>query len=294
MASDSVSGGFHDEVKTKTIRIFHDHISADIAASKLKANGIECWIHADDCGGMYPNLTGAGGVRLIVQIADAEAANELLEAQAEPVNESGDAPGFATVMKDISEQENRTWSVPIILALGIFSILLFLNLWTGKIGTKTVYHHKNGKVESRWNYRNGYLFSFFVDRNLDGAWDTWNYYEDGERTRSEYDNNFDGKPDVFWTYSDGAVVKMEKDTDFNGVPDEFYTYKFEVPLQCEIRPNRSQFVTQRYLYKDGVLVQILRGGDRMGNFEESVFYDPFGNPFRTNMATFKLLPGTAK
>ena len=64
MASDSGNGGLHDEVKTVTIRTFSSHEATQLAASNLEAHGIKCWINADDCGGMYPNLTAPGGVRL--------------------------------------------------------------------------------------------------------------------------------------------------------------------------------------------------------------------------------------
>jgi len=94
--------------------------------------------------------------------------------------------------------------------------------------------------------------------------------------------NFDGKPDETWTYSNGVVVKMEKDTDFNGTPDEFCTYKHGVVQQVDIRPNGAKYATQRQLYQNGVLVEILRGGDASGNFNEVVRYDPFFNPISTN------------
>ena len=84
MASESDNGGPHDEVKTVTIRTFNSHEAAELAAANLEAHGIECLVNADDCGGMYPNLTTAGGVRLLVRASDAETAVALLNAQASP------------------------------------------------------------------------------------------------------------------------------------------------------------------------------------------------------------------
>src|SRR5665213_2073011 len=84
MASESDNGGLHDEVKTAIIRTFSSHEAAQLAASNLEAHGIKCWVNADDCGGMYPNLTAASGVRLSVRASDAEAAIALLNGQASP------------------------------------------------------------------------------------------------------------------------------------------------------------------------------------------------------------------
>src|SRR5450432_898693 len=63
--SESHISGLHDEVKTVTIRTFSYYDSAELARSNLEAHGVQCWVNADDCGGMYLNLTAANGVRLV-------------------------------------------------------------------------------------------------------------------------------------------------------------------------------------------------------------------------------------
>lgn len=78
MAAEPTDDGFHHEVKTVVIRNFSSQDTAELAAANLEAHGIEYWVNADDCGGMYPNLTAAGGVRLLVRASDAEAAIALL------------------------------------------------------------------------------------------------------------------------------------------------------------------------------------------------------------------------
>ena len=82
--SEVTSGGLYDEKKTLTIRIFSSYEDAGQAAAKLEAYGIKCWVNADDCGGWYPNLTAAAGVRLHVLAEDAEIAVALLEAKPSP------------------------------------------------------------------------------------------------------------------------------------------------------------------------------------------------------------------
>jgi hypothetical protein len=174
---------------------------------------------------------------------------------------------------------------------------------TSKIGTKTYYHHVNGKVNKEWIYRNGHEAEFSEDRNLDGIMDHWVHYDAyGYISRSEYDNNFDGKPDETWIYSNDTLVAMEKDTDFNGTPDLFCTYRYGILQQADFKPNGSQFTVTRELYQNGVLTDILRGGDRNGNFKEDMHYDPFlnripisFNPINTNASTaFQLLSPTFK
>jgi hypothetical protein len=143
-------------------------------------------------------------------------------------------------------------------------------------------------------YRDGHLVEVVQDRNLDGKWDRWAYYENGRVVRSELDNNFDGKPDEFVTYSNGSPVTMERDTDFNGVSDEFVAYQDGEIQRADFRPNGAQFATQRRIYKNDVLVEILFGGDR-GDFKEAVRYDPFLNPIGTNIPTaFELPPPPSK
>lgn len=131
-------------------------------------------------------------------------------------------------------------------------------------------------------YRNNHLVEFLKDRNLDGRWDYWVDYQRGIRVRSVMDNNFDGKPDEWWTFSNGETATMEKDTDFNGTPDLFCIYSNDMLQQADFKPNGSKFVTMREIYKNGVLTEILRGGDSNGIFKEDVLYDPFFNPISTN------------
>ena len=82
--SESADQKIKAEDKPVIIRIFSSHEAAEQAAAKLEAHGITCWVDADDCGGMYPNLTTAAGVRLHVRAEDAEVAVALLDAKPSP------------------------------------------------------------------------------------------------------------------------------------------------------------------------------------------------------------------
>ena len=58
-------------------RTFLNHFDADIAKSALEADGIECFIRSDDCGGMRPHFW-LEGVELLLHQEDVEHAEEIL------------------------------------------------------------------------------------------------------------------------------------------------------------------------------------------------------------------------
>jgi len=285
MASEPANGGSQDDVKAETIQVFTNHETASIAAANLQAHGIHCWINADDGGGMLPNFTAPEGVRLLVRASDATAAIGLLTTQPSSADMPADNELEAATTTPPARTDTRKKFAPGQAFIGIVAgvLLCLFYQWYDQLGKKVHYHYtKDGKTDKAWVYQDGRLVEFLHDRNLDGAWDEWTYYEQGGVKRALVDNNFDGVPDETWTYSNGALVKMEKDTDFNGIPDEFCTYKYGVIQQVDIKPNGAKFATQRDLYQNGVLVEVLRGADGSGNFKETVRYDPFFNPISTN------------
>jgi hypothetical protein len=280
--------GSCNEVKTVVIRAFSNHEAAQLAASNLEAHGIKCWVSADDCGGMYPNLTAASGVRLSVATSDAEAAVALLNAPASPAEikqvetEAVASSSPEPVSEKQPAQGQMLFGIVIGVILGV--ILCLFYQWVNGLGTKTYYHYSHGIADEEWVYRDGHLVEFLQDRNLDGKWDEWTYYEHGRPVRAEYDNNFDGKPDEWWTFSDDGNDTLQEDTDFNGIPDEFCTYKHRIIQQLEIRPNGLKYAITREIFKNGVLTEVWRGGDSNGHFKEVVRYDPFFNPISTNLS----------
>ncbi len=62
------------------------------------------------------------------------------------------------------------------------------------------------------------------DTNHDGKPDQWQYYENGQITRTEADTNFDGKVDEIGYFSNGKLVKLEKDSDYDGKMDKWVEY----------------------------------------------------------------------
>jgi hypothetical protein len=295
MASEPSDDDFHDEVRTVTIRIFSSHDAAELARSNLEAHGIECWVNADDCGGWYTNLTAPGGVRLLIRASDVEAAIALLDAQASPVeiNQTETEAVIAAPPETVPLKKLAWVQILVGIVMGVILCLLYQS--TSNFGVKTYYHHIHGKVNEKWTYRNGYVAEFSEDRNLDGVMDYWVHYDEyGRESGAEYDNNFDGKADEWWTFSNDGTETLQKDNDFNGIPDEFCVYKNRIVQQVDMKPNGSKFTTTREIFQNGVLTEILRGGDSNGNFKEDVHYDPFFNPISPNMNPFQLLSPSAK
>jgi hypothetical protein len=67
---------------TVTLKTYATEVAAEADAACLKANGIECQLSADDCGGMLSAMDNYSGVKLSVAEKDAESARELLNAPA--------------------------------------------------------------------------------------------------------------------------------------------------------------------------------------------------------------------
>jgi hypothetical protein len=290
MTPESDSAG---EAGRVVIRSFATRDAAEMVAAQLEANGIACWIAADDCGGMLPNLAMAEGVRVLVSRSDAEEARALLDLPSPPAGFEGEnepPPENPPLTGDRPPKRFAPGQILIGVVIGFLATSFYEQ---AVHAPPTTYYHytADGKAEGKWVYLHGNLVKHFEDRNLDGVWDHWAYYDKhGFVTNSLYDNNFDGKPDETWTYSNGNLLTMEKDNDFNGVPDEFCIYKYGIVQQMDMRPNGSKLSTLREIFSNGVISEIWHGEESNGHFWEIVKYDPFLNPVSTNFESYPLLP----
>ena len=61
------------------LRVFNNEVEAGIAKELLRDGGVRSFVLKDDAGGMEPHLQLSGGVRLVVNRADAEHAHQILE-----------------------------------------------------------------------------------------------------------------------------------------------------------------------------------------------------------------------
>ncbi len=60
------------------LKIFDNEIDAVMAQQVLQEAGITSFVFKDDAGGMEPQLQRTGGVRLVVNRADAQRARQML------------------------------------------------------------------------------------------------------------------------------------------------------------------------------------------------------------------------
>jgi len=61
------------------LRVFNNEIDAGMAQQVLHEGGITAFVFKDDAGGMEPQLQRSGGVRLVINRADAQRAHQMLK-----------------------------------------------------------------------------------------------------------------------------------------------------------------------------------------------------------------------
>jgi len=61
------------------VKMFSSEMEAGMAQQMLQGAGVKAFVSQDDAGGMEPQLQRTNGVRLLVNRADAERAQEILE-----------------------------------------------------------------------------------------------------------------------------------------------------------------------------------------------------------------------
>ncbi len=66
------------------IRIFSNETEAAMAQQVLEQAGVRSFVFKDDAGGMEPHLQRTGGIRLVLNRADAERAAEILKPMENP------------------------------------------------------------------------------------------------------------------------------------------------------------------------------------------------------------------
>lgn len=269
---------------TKGILIwnFGSMTDADLAASQLRSAGLDCTVTSDDCGGMYPPL---GSIKLMVDADAADAARDLLRqagvgSELIRNGETMNAPGANGVRPQVYRFNSGLVIGLIVGALLHFGYTTFQQ---HRYGTFDYDHDGDGLPDEEVVWRNGQYVESRFDYNADGRPDAWNHYQKSVTTHGEADVNFDGKIDTWSTNSAKSFISaMRFDTDFNGVPDGTATYEHGSTKQVDWRPNGTNAVLLRQLYRHGVLDEELRDLNGDGFFDVTIKYDPFMTPVRTN------------
>ena len=271
------------------IKTFPNLTDGEMAASILRANKIAAWLQADDCGGMYPSLDSAQGVKLMVHAADAEAARMLLSAPpdstdaATQVVSAAPAPHASLPRMRLALSQIAVGSIA-----GVLLCLLYQH--TSQLGTHTYAYDNNhdGVPDNFMVYRDGLCVEQSLDRDFDGKPDSWDYYDtEGKRKEWKTDDNFDGRIDGTWRYTNGVAAEAKLDTDFNGTTDVTYFFQNDLLKEANWRPNGSMAVSLRQFFRNGMLAEEWRDTNRDGSFDTTNRFDTFQNRIETN--TFRLI-----
>jgi len=133
----------------------------------------------------------AGRVRLVVRASDAETAIALLDTQTSSAKTTQMEIEALLLQRPFPKENWRSDKYSPELLSGVLLCLLYQ--WTNRIGTKPI---TTGNTINVGCIAMGSWVEFLEDRNRDGIWDYWVYYDEhGQVIRTECDNNFDGKPD---------------------------------------------------------------------------------------------------
>lgn len=277
------------EAASIVFRTFSQELPAERAASTLRAAQIEAYIATDDCGGLFPALSGDAPFRLIISEVHWQAAEQVL-ADAEgrtavPVRESvpGIKPAKPMDSSPPSDLRGKIRSL-VVFALGIVAGVLAL------LGYQRIQETFSGTVERDFNsdgrtdgwdtYVKGQYSRVATDHNGDEQPDVWYYYEDGMTTKWEEDFNFDGKIDIWGTYDGRQLPSQSKeDRDFDGKPDVTHFFQFGLLKESHyilpILPD-SGLVWKKCFYTNGLLREELLDRNRDGKFDERLFFDVYG------------------
>jgi hypothetical protein len=269
----------------KTIRTFTNVAEAGFASSLLEAAGIQTLLAGEESFQMTPGLA-TGGIRLQVREEDEERALEVLKD-----GFYGAEDGPAKAGGTGGSGESRVSPGLFVSGAILLSLLVAgVRYWYVQIQAEGVppavqrisrdYNHDE-RPDHNWIYERGVLTSAEVDTNYDGRIDIWEKFDPESRpASSEHDVNFDGKVDTWYVYRQGQLESGRRDTDFDGRADWFSTYKDGVIVQDECRPNESEVVVRRILYRDGVPHEEYVDENGDGTFDYLEKMDLFGNPSR--------------
>jgi hypothetical protein len=269
----------------KTVKTFTNLAAAGFASSLLEACGIPALLADEQSYLMLPG-NATGGIRLQVGDQDLERAVRVLK-------EGPDAPAASTVSApseapETSENRSRIPVSVFVVAAVVLAFLAFavhqfreqrrsVSIRPDYYRSEKDYNH-DGEPDHFYTYLGGKIFKAEVDRNLDGKVDEWESFDrEGRLEHVERDQNFDGRPDVWYFYENGSLVRSEQDTDFNGKPDWFSYYENGMLVRSDCRPNGSEVVVRRLIYKDGMLREEWVDEDQDGKFDYKILCDPFGN-----------------
>lgn len=261
-----------NDKKNVVVETYINETDARLAQLNLESAGIDAHIRKDDCGGAFPQLQLSEGVQLVVDVDDAERAEQILN---EVKTEELQNRKIATASK-----KPPAWRVFFIgILTGIFLSTLFYiildkirSLETGRFEFDV---NGDGNPDEFHHYERGLLVKIEEDRDYDGTLDSWIYYESDRVTRSEADDNFDGKVDVWASYKDRNNFQIKHDTDFDGISDATLFYAKGIMQRVDWHPGGASTVVRREIFNDSIKSKEYIDLDRDGTFDLKIGYNAF-------------------
>ena len=255
------------KVIMKPVANFRTEQEAEIAALRLKELGIQHEVVKSD-GGPFPSMTDIYGYTILADGPDTEAAKKALESKTYGIQDTEESPKTESVE---AVPVSSKWLMYGGFAIGI---IVGCSLLWGYLSIKRYMTKFDRTVNWDYSYRD--VLMSMQDRNKDGKWDTWVYWDGNITKRGKYDNNFDGEPDVWYERirNDSSVNRI--DFDWDGKPDGTCEMRYEVPLVWHSHPGDGPTIRDDY-YQDGILAYSLLDTDSSGCFDTKREYDRFGN-----------------
>jgi len=137
--------------------------------------------------------------------------------------------------------------------------------------------NEDGKADGETVFTNGIAVLRRHDRNFDGKWDEWQWFdESGRVVRSEQDNNFDGLVDGWVTYHFNQPVFSKHDVDGNGVPDLVVLYKDTLPSVLLCLPNAGKNHCLVQFFEHGIVREEYSDSNGNGLLDTKRSFDVFG------------------
>lgn len=288
-AEEPLGGSFRrpprPEAASIVLRSFSQEASAQQAVVTLRNARIEAYVATDDCGGLYPPLSGGSPFRLIVSEVHREAAEQVLAGRA--VGE-GTAEGSLTGPEPTGRADSIRppgWSsaarslgvAALSVIAGILLVLAYQRTQEKFSGTVQRDLNHDGRIDEWDTYDKDRIVKVAGDNNGDEQPDIWYYYEDNVMARWEADCNFDGKVDVWGAYDTRGVTRESKsDLDFDGNPDVTHFFQFGLSRESHYVLPGSGLIWKKEFYTNGLLREELLDRNRDGRFDAKLLFDVFG------------------
>ena len=145
--------------------------------------------------------------------------------------------------------------------------------------------NEDGRVDAEITYSNGVAIMLSRDRNFDGKWDYWEWYDQAGRvSRSECDDNFDGLVDGWVSYRFNRPLYSKHDLDANGIADVAVLYFDGLPAALLSRPNGRTNYMRVQLFEHGIVREEYSDASGSGLLDTVILYDAFG--FSARSRTF--------